>query len=66
MSPTREENRQQVRHLYFVARMSPAQIAEHLRLSPLTVRRALVLLGGARRSPPIGLPPGPYRLESES
>lgn len=65
MSLSREENRRQIRHLYFVARMSPAQIAEHLHLAPITVRRALVLRGGARRQPSMGPPPGPYRPASE-
>lgn len=58
MSPAvREENRRRIRHLYFVQRVAPVAIAEELRLSLRTVRRALVIRGGAARTPPAG----PYR-----
>ncbi len=62
MSPIRirEENRRRIRHLYFVARVPPVAIAEEMGLSLRTVRRALVIRGGADRTPPAG----PYRKET--
>jgi DNA-binding transcriptional regulator LsrR (DeoR family) len=60
MSPVKEENRRRIRHLYFVQRVPPVAIAEEMRLSLRTVRRALVIRGGADRTPPAG----PYRKES--
>ena len=41
-----------IRHLYFVEHLPLDVIAAELRLRPRTVRRALVLRGGARRARP--------------
>lgn len=41
-----------IRHLYFVWQVPIDEIAAELRLRPRTVRRALVIRGGARRARP--------------
>ncbi len=43
--------RARIRHLYFVWQVPVDEIAAELRLRPRTVRRALVIRGGARRAP---------------
>jgi len=60
MAPVKAETRLRIRHLYFVQRVPPVVIAEELRVSLRTVRRALVIRGGANGNPPAG----PYRKES--
>lgn len=49
-----------IRHLYFVWQVPVDQIAAELRLRPRTVRRAIVLRGGAhvarRAAPPLTTP----------
>ena len=49
MAPMKDETRTLIRELYFVDQVPVAQIAEVLGLSRLTVHRALVIRGGARR-----------------
>jgi len=62
MPRLKDETRAAIRRLYFTERWRLAEIAAELRLHPMTVRRALVLPGGARPQPQ----PGPYRKESDS
>ncbi len=60
MPPLKEQTRAEIRRLYFVERQRLGAIAAELRLHPMTVRRALVLPGGARSQPTAG----PYRKET--
>jgi len=60
----KHETRALVRVLYFVEHLSLDVIAKELRLRPRTVRRALVLPGGARRRP--GSSPTPHRKENDA
>ena len=62
MSPLKNETRLAIRHLYFVNQISIVEIAETLGVTVRTVRRALVIAGGAspeRRT-------GPYGKETDS
>ncbi len=49
MSPIRDDVRVQIRRLFFTERLSIDQIAERLGFSVRTVRRAVVIDGGADR-----------------
>jgi hypothetical protein len=62
MSPLEEETRAVIQRLYFVERCRLDVIAAELRLRPVTVRRALVIDGGAARRPARG----PYYKENDS
>lgn len=62
MPPLKDETRAAIHRLYFVERRRLDVIAAELQLRRLTVRRALVLDGGAARMPA----PGPYHKESDS
>jgi hypothetical protein len=55
----RHAKRTLIRHLYFVWQMPVDAIAAELRLRPRTVRRALVLRGGAQRHRPFTSPQTP-------
>jgi hypothetical protein len=59
MSPLEEETRAAIHRLYFVERRRLDAIAAELRLRPVTVRRTLVLNGGAVHIPAHG----PYHKE---
>ena len=56
MSPLNAEDRAAIHRLYFIERRRLDAIADELRLCRSTVRRALVIDGGAARRPA----PGPY------
>jgi len=58
----KDETRAWIRHLYFVEHLALDVIAKELRLSRRTVRRALVVPGGARRR----REPGPHTKENDS
>jgi hypothetical protein len=62
MSPLEEETRAAIHRLYFVERRRLDVIAAELRLRPVTVRRALVIDGGAACRPAHG----PYHKENDS
>jgi len=62
MSTLEEETRAAIHRLYFVERRRLDVIAAELRLRPLTVRRTLVIDGGAARMPASG----PHHKESDS
>ena len=62
MSLFHDERRAVIHRLYFVERRRLDVIAAALRLCPSTVRRALVIDGGAARAPARG----PYHKESDS
>ena len=57
-----DETHAAIHRLYFVERRRLDVIAAELRLHPLTVRRALVIDGGAARRPT----PAPTTKESDS
>ena len=61
MAALTEHARAAIRRSYFAGRWPIEAIAAVLQLAPRTVRRALVMRGGARSQPPAG----PYRQESE-
>lgn len=62
MSPIRDEVRLMIRRLFFTERLSIEEIAERLGFSVRTVRRAVVIDGGASRQPQHG----PFHKESDS
>ncbi len=63
-APVKHSTRTRIRHLYFVWQVPVDEIAAELRLRPRTVRRALVIRGGARRAPDApSIPPTPSQEE---
>lgn len=62
MAPLSEERRTQIRTLFFVGGLTMREIARELRVNLRTVRRTLVLDGGAASEPPAG----PYGKEHDS
>ncbi len=62
MSLLNDENRTAIHRLYFVERRRLDVIAVQLQLGRSAVRRALVIDGGAARTPARG----PYHKESDS
>ena len=62
MSPIRDDVRVHIRQLFFTEHLSIEEIAERLGFSVRTVRRAVVIDGGADRP----IVRGPFHKENDS
>ena len=62
MAPLSEERRTQIRTLFFAGGLTMREIARELRVNLRTVRRAIVIDGGATSERPLG----PFGKEHES